>query len=319
MSSSFKRIFLFAVHCVMITTLFLVARGTWRAYSEEKLIARFSAEAIPAAVRVSMVSDEKKNWKDYITNCKYIRFTYRDKPYTVRYILDSGWIGAGNTVHLLYFPTPDLFRQPSQLKHPDPVIKKSPLVGWIVVSTFSYANRWLFFTVLLATAIVVLGLSALGRLTGLAFFDSIATGIFILAGVTGACFVSWDLWSNYGYCREIRAPGTQRTVQVIATDRYLMDRDYNHDRLIVSYYYTATVHFNGADRMIAISSDDYDRLRPHDTLTVWYNEQKDDMMSVDYTVEKGKWLFPFLLWLLVGFALWKKWFRKRQNARLARE
>ena len=307
-----KRIFLFMLHCILILFLVLVARETWWSYQEENITDRFAREGIPVTVRVASESQEKKNWKDYISNNRYFSFTYHDKSYTVHYYLDSGWVGTGSLIHLLYLPALDDFRQPGNFVHRKTVFKKSPLVSWIVVSTFKYANRSLFMTVLLVIVIAVFSLSALGRLTGISGFDKVAGAIGMVAALGGACFVTWDLWMNYRYYYTLKANTVSLTVPVITTDSYTYGPPHYTNDIYIAHYYSATVEYAADSRTIAISESDYDRLKPHDSLTVLYNAGMDDMMSADYHVEKYKWWFPITLWILAVYFIRKKWLRKKQ-------
>ena len=317
--SFIKRIFLFILHCGLILFLVVVARETWSSYQEEKLTDRFAREGTPVSVRVGAESQVKKNWKDYLSNNRYFTFTYQEKTYTVHYFLDSGWVGTGDLIHLLYLPALDAFRQPGNFVRRGTGYKKSPLVSWIVVGTFSLANRSLFITVLLSVVIVVFSLSAMARLTGISLFDKLANVIVIVAAYSSAIFFTWDLWMNYRYYNAVKAQGSTLTLPVITTDAYTYGTPRYSNSVYEAHYYSATVEFGSESRMIAINESDYDHLKPRDALAVWYNRDMDDMVSAAYRVEKYKWFFPVMIWILGAFYTWKKWPWRKPDTGLARE
>ncbi len=294
-----KKFLLLIGQLLLVTFLVFTAREAWLAYVQETENEQFARESIPVTVRVKRILKDKRDWKDYIGYSKYVDFSFHGKTYTLRYLPDSGWVGQGTAVRLLYSSSLDRFLQPGRLLHPPGNVKISKLINWSVVGTFSYAHRWLFGFLILATISGLLCFSILFNLTGWILFDFLARIIKVVCAAGMLVYFTWNVFSNYRYYQRVQN-GSSQQATITETEKRTVFNQGNENE-VKFYYYAAMVPdataANG-QRRIMISESDYSRYRAGDKLPVYYQSSMDEMMSVDYSFERYKWVFVGVMWII---------------------
>lgn len=151
---------------ILVIFFGFLARETWRMHGEEQRKERISKDGIREIVKLDDVSNDKKTWRDYIGNSRYISFQYKTKAYAMRYTQDSVFLQNGALVPVIYSPLYDDFIQPVSVSAPQAhVFKTSPLIQFTAVRTFSRANALLFFAVLLTAVFLVFSCGFLAGIT----------------------------------------------------------------------------------------------------------------------------------------------------------
>ena len=294
-----KKFAVFLGQFILIAFLALIAREAWGGYVQEKENEQFAREGIPVTVQINRILKDKRDWKDYIGYSKYIAFGYQGKSYDLRFLPDSGWVGEGTRVLLLYSPSLDRFVQPGRLRHTDPNGKVSKLIDWTVIGTFSPAHTWLFVFLALSTFIALFGFSVLFNLTSITLFDFLA-GIFKWVAALGLLtYFTWNVLSNYYYYKRVKT-GTIRSARITGTEK---NHEFNDPRTnsIKLYYYTAfTPDATAPDktRRFMISGRDYEKFHKGDFLPVYYQSSMDEIMSLDYSFDISNWVFLAMIWVL---------------------
>ncbi len=293
-----RRFFIAIVQLLFIAFFLFLLREAYHAYQQEKLAIRFAREAAPVRIQVQQVDQKKYSWKDYIGNSKYITFTYRQKPYTFRYIQDSAWVGEGSFVWLWYHPSLDMFRQQELAAHHAPLAKSSRLVNWTVLNSLGYANRWLMACGFLGFVLLVFTTAFLRNIADWQIFKIVEDGLLLLLFLGIALYSTYDTWSNYRYYTQLKSEGQALRLPLLDKDRYAFPE--NDRQLTAFHVYSAKIYFKEEEREVPVTEADYDQLAKGDIIHLWYNPAMDDIMAADYRFENWKWIFVGICWLLVA-------------------
>lgn len=297
-----RKIFVFILQCVFIVFLCFLARGAWLGYQEVKQDATFASEGQLVEVPVVEVTHEKKTWKDFIGNSKYLSIHYHQKNYVVRYLADSGWVGAGDHVTLIYLAATDAFRQPPH-KYPQHNYQ-SKLIHWTFIGTFSLAHKWLFAALALSLIAIIFILSMLARLTDATLLVRLSNWLVIACFVGAGIFFSWDTWRYYQYYQALKENAVVQTVLLVDKGKVVFPS--NDTDAWVDYDYYAVVEFDKERREISISSQDYTNWKAGDRVPVLYNAGMNDMMSPNFSLKYWKALLLIIMWVVIYYIVRKK-------------
>ena len=303
------RLYTMVLSVILAFILGFVTYGCWRMYEETKQQNRFANEGQLLTVTVNEEDYTQRSWRDMLGNSKYLSFRYQGKPYQVRYVTDTTFVGPGDRVQLLYHPDYDAFRQPGNgsLRFQRDTTK-SRLINWSVVNSFSSESSWLMLCLVCSAAFFFYGSGVIVMLTGLTFLQSIARImlVVILLGISG--FLTYDSWMYYHYYQHLKANGHTVSVIVIDTDRTTQT---GRRSSIKTYTYRATIRYQQQKRIILISEDDYERLKPNDTLQAYYDESVNDFMSVDNPLDYWHFLAAAFFWLITAIIGWNILFSQK--------
>jgi hypothetical protein len=308
---SVKGFFFFIGHIIIILFFALLVRELWHGYQNEKRTILFSKEGHPERITIDNTTNERKTWKDYLSNSKYIHFTFHNKPYEIRYVQDSGWVGPGTKVTLLYDENRDDFMQPGLNTYREPIYKKSKLVDFTVVSLFSPENLWLFFFVVFGLVLIVFVSGVLANLTGLDIISRFMNVLVSCIFIAGAIFITYDAYTYYKYARQVRVDANAVTVPLLDKYRTMLNNGHSSDGFELFYFYSALVHYNTEDRIIPIGERDYNNVNKNEPLNALYNSRMDEMVSQNYSPSYSSAFFVAIVWVLLIFWVTQKLKRRK--------
>ncbi|RAK03276.1 hypothetical protein LX87_01398 [Larkinella arboricola] len=301
----------------LVVTLILIAvigGATWLMvffYQEERIQNLFLKEGQLIRVSVADVDFGQRSWLDGVSNACYIRFSYGQKAYETRYVMDSTWVGAGDRVQLLYHPGRDEFRQPHTEPKPDHTVSR--LIRWSSANDFIQEYKLLGGVLVLATFLffLVSGL-VVSIFPEFTLIRSIARMVLIVVLGAVAVFFTYDAVAYYRYYQHVKTNGRPLEVTVLATDRHRLGRS-TSNTVFRSYRYDATCRFAKGERTIPITEDEYETLKPNDRLAVLYDALLDDSMSATYSGNTGHYILPAFFWFLFLVFLWNLVFKPQKR------
>ncbi len=287
--------------------------ASWGLYREEVLAGRFRREGRPVSVTVAETSDEPRSWRDHLGNVTYLTFRYRQQPYTARFVTDTLRVGQGDRLSLLYHAGLDAFRQPGQPVHFTKFTGTSRLVKWTVLYSLSEENKWLFACAFLGVSFFLLSTGTLATITGWHFLPGSGYALLVVALLGGTAFLTYDSWQYVQYYGHLKAHGRPAQVPVVRADRHSYFT--RGSRGSQSYRYTATVTWEGQERVIPLEEARYGELVPGDALPVLYDPVLDDLMPADYTMDYREFPLTVIAWGLTLYFLWRKITRRPRAPR----
>ena len=294
--TSAGRVYSFVISLVVAAILGVTTWACWGLYQEARLQRQFIREGQLLSVTVDQTDHKQRSWRDIFSNSAYLMFNYRGKAYTTRYVMDTAYVGAGDQVQLLYHSAYDDFRQPRTAVRFDRSTQKSRLIEWTSIRAFSDENRLLLLCLLLTTASFFLISGVIVTIIPVGFLQAIARLVLIVELIIAAIFFTYDTYQYYQYYQHLKTNGHEVTVQVLTTDRRAYGRNARDDWPI--YTYEATIQYQQQERVIPISEDEFEALKPKDTLKAYYDESANDFMSVDFPPNYWQVLGPAFFWLL---------------------
>ncbi|MFD2934516.1 hypothetical protein [Spirosoma flavum] len=297
------RLYSFLLSLIISVILGVTTWGFWVIYQDATLQSEFTKEGQLVSVRVEQADQNQRSWRDILSHSTYLTFTYRGKAYTTRFVMDSAYVGAGDRVKLLYHAGYEAFRQPGDEVRFDQSKRKSRLIGWTTVREFTNEKKLLLLCLLLSTASFFFITGFIVTLIPIPFLQDIARFVFIAELVIAAIFFTYDAWAYLLYYQHIKATGRPVSVKVLATQRIAYNRRNTRHSSINWYHYQATIRYQQQERVIPISHDDFDALKPSDLLNALHDESVDDFMSVTYSPDYGLVILPAILWLLTFILL----------------
>jgi hypothetical protein len=282
--------------------------GSWQLYQNEKQLQQFIKEGQPVTVQVTATDRQSRDWYAPFFNNVYISFNYHHRSYTANYRQDSGWVYVGDRVSLLYHPALDAFRQSNKQIHFNKPNDHSRLIRFSFAGRWSDGQKWMFLSLALFTVFI---LSLLGLITSIIQIPFLqGAGNFFIAGfvVLGALYFTCNGWQYYQYYNRIKNNSREETVTVLATGSHAESK-----RNSWFYSYDATIQFGNEHKVIPIEKEDYQKLKPNDTLKVLYNKEENDMMSVNYTADHSNLLAALFMWCFAAFFVWTSFFKPKRS------
>lgn len=261
------RVYSFIMSLVVAAILVVTTWAFWMLYQDARLQGEFVKEGQLLSVRVDRAEHEQRTWRDMLSNSAYLTFRYKGKGYTSRFVVDTTYVSAGDRVQLLYHPAFDAFRQARNDVRFDQSTRKSRLIGWTTVRSFNDENRLLLLCLLLSAATFFIVSGVVVTIIPIPFLQAIARLVFIVALAIGAAFFTYDTYQYYHYYQHLKTSGRAVAVRVLDTDRRSIGR--GNSRSGHWYRYEATIRYQQQERMIPISEDDFETLKPNDTLQAY--------------------------------------------------
>lgn len=300
------------VSLVLSAVLAVVAWGLWHFYNEARLENRFRKEGQPVTVTIEETDWGRRNWQDAVSNSVYVTFHHNNKSYTTRCVVDTVWFSEGDRIPLLYHPQLDQFHQISAERKPLSA-PKSRLVEWSSLSRLDVEHQMLFLLLLVVTLFFFFTGGLVVRLTNWTFIQVIAQlALIFLLGVA-ALFFTYEAVAYRQYYQQLKTNGRPAEATVIATQKDRIDRSRRSSSLFKSYRYQATVRFREKERIVAITENDYENLKPGDRLPVLYDALQDDLMPSDYPADFDLVKVAVGLWLIFIGVGWALLFRKTKG------
>ncbi len=309
------KVLMFIGQIILLLFFGFLAREAWRIYRDERKIGRVAKDGVRLIVRVDRVSNERKTWRDYISNSRYVSFHYEGKEYNLRYSQDSVFLQEGVRIPVYYSSSADDFVQSMRGLHEQYHYKTSPLVQWSVIRRFNGEHTALFAVLLLGGIFLVFSTGYLATWTGIPLIRTVGNFFVLVCAVGGAIFFSYDAIAYWRYYSRLEREGVKQAVRVEDTDRRRAFNDNRSDEIWISYEYKARVNFRGEQRVIAIGCKDYEQVHPGEDLIVWNDTALDDMLGTNYTPLYENFIFPLLIWGILLF-YFLKWIR-RPKARVS--
>lgn len=299
------RIYNFIMSVVVAALLTFGTWVCWGFYADAQIQKEFTQEGQRVSVTVVQAEQRQKSWRDIFSNTTYLTVRYQGADYPIRYVMDSTYVVEGDQVTLLYHPRYRAFRQLNGGLHMkrSTSTRKSRLIDWTTISTFSDEHRLLLLCLVLTTASFFLVAGILVTLLPLTFLQDLARLVLIIELAAATLFFTYDTWAYFQYYQKLRDNGHRITVRVRDTDRTARYR--NSRSSWQTYDYQARIQDRGQEQIIPISSNDFDRLKPNDSLEVFYNESMNDSMSADFSPDYWQVLVPLFLGLIT-FVLMRK-------------
>ena len=285
------RVYSFITSLAVAVVLALATYGFWDYYQDVHLQNQFAREGQLVAVTVDQASQKQQSWRDALSHSTYLTFRYRGKEYTTRYVMDSSYVGSGNRVQLLYHPAYDAFRQSRNDVRFDRSTRKSRLVDWTTIRTFTDENKLLLLCIMLGTASFFLATGVLATIMPVGFLQTIARLVLTVELLIATIFLTYDTYQYFHYYQHLKANGHEVAVRVLDTQRRLIGNNMKSTAW-KSYTYEATIHYQQQERVIPISEDDFETLKPTDTLRAYHDEAVNDFMSVDYPPDYWQVVLP---------------------------
>jgi len=284
----------------------VLAWGSWELYKNEKELQQFIKEGRPVKVQVTATDRQNRAWYDQFANAVYITFNYNNRPYTARYLQDSGWVNEGDRVSLLYHPAFDGFRQPNKQIHFNKPTNHSRLIQFSFTGRWGDGQKWQFLSLALITVFVLVVLGIITTIIKAPVLHGL--GRIMISGIVvcGALYFTYNGWQYYQYYQKIKNNSEQETVTVLGTASHARSKRNNW-----FYRYDATVQHGNEQRVIPIEEEDYERLKPNDTLQVLYNKEENDMMPVNYSADHTNLLVALFFWCFAAFFIWNSFFKRR--------
>ena len=274
------RVYSFIMSLVVAAILAVTTWAFWGLYQDVRLQTEFVKEGQLVSVTVDQAEHQQRTWRDILSNSAYLTFRHKGKDYTSRFVADTTYVGEGDRVQLLYHPAHDAFRQPRDEVNFDQSNRKSRLIQWTTIRSFTDENRLLLLCLLLSTASFFFISGVIVTIIPIPFLQDIARLLFIVALVVGAAFFTYDTYQYFNYYQHLKTSGHEVAVRVLDTDRRSIGR--GGSRRTHWYRYEATIRYQAQERVIPISEADFETLKPNDTLTAYYDESVNDFMSVKY-------------------------------------
>ena len=298
---------------ILLLFVGFLAREAWRMYSAARQIDRVAKDGIRVQVRVDQVTTEKRSWRDYLGNSKYVHFHYEGKEYTLRYSQDSVFLQPGALIPMYYSPSGDEFVQSIKSLRREDNVRTSPLVNFTVVRLFTATHALLFFCCGLWLLFGIFALGFLARLSGMGVLWTLQNWLAGLCGLALAFYCSYNAFANWRYASKLR----QGVAQQVKVEEIYKTMDVHGtdptDRIFFEVY-RARVVFNGEPRLIAVGGRDFEQVHPGENLTVLYNAGMDDLMGANYRMLVVDYLFPVAVWGIVLFVIFRGR-RRRVNTR----
>ncbi|GAB4024249.1 hypothetical protein [Spirosoma gilvum] len=301
-------IYNFLIAVLLSVVLGVVTWGCWQLYQEARLQSEFVREGKSISVKVDEAQHDQRSWQDILGNSAYLAFRYQGKSYTTRYSMADNYVGTGDQVVLLYHPSYDTFRQPERVAPAHQSIKQSALVNWSSLRSVSKENQLLLFCIILATAFLFMASGVILSILPLDSLRYIIQSVLVIELLIAAVFFTYDIWTYFQYYQALKAKGHPETAVVVSTNRHAFPRSNSSD-WDDWYDYDATVNFQHQKRVIPISEDDYDSLKPNDSIRVIYDPSVDDVMSADYAADYKQILVPVAFWV-IALVLLRSWISK---------
>lgn len=286
----------------------ILAWGSWQLYQNEKQLQQFKTAGQPVSVLVTSTDRQNRAWYDQFSNNVYITFNFNNRSYTARYTQDSGWINMGDRVTLLYHPALDAFRQSNKQIHFNKPTSHSRLISFSFTGRWSDGQKWLILSLALFTVFILVVTGMITSVINIPLLQGF--GRFIVAGlvVTGALYFTYNGWQYYQYYKKIKNNSREETVTVLGTDSHARSKRSNW-----FYYYDATVQFHNTHKIIPVEEEDYQKLKPNDTLKVLYNSEENDMMPVNYTADHSNLVVALFMWCFAAFFVLTGFFKRQKN------
>lgn len=313
--SFFKRLGAVAGFITMLVITGIIGLLAWMArqqYLEQQQYDLISTEGQRVTVRADQVDRKYQSWKDQFGNIAYLSFTYQNKPYTLRYKQDTGWLSSGDRVELFYHAGTDAFRQPRSYSAFKDNSHQSRLMKFTIISFWNDGRKWLVAWICLTAVFALLLAGLLATLTGLPAIQTAGRFIFIAMLLAGVAYLTYNTWRYYGYYNQLKSGAREETVQVLSTYR----RNTSRQSTWHHYTYEATVQYGKQERVISIGEDEYKMLKPGAPLQVYYNNQLNDMMSVNHHPDHSNLILTVFVWFLLLFFSRQQWL-KIKNRRVA--
>ncbi len=296
------RLYNHAISIVVALVLCVATWYSWEFYADVRLQNQFGQEGQLIPVTVKDIDLKQRSWRDIIGNMEYLTVDYRGKDYSVRFVRDSSFVNSGDRIKLLYLPEKDAFRQPGPTVRFDRSTRKSRLIGWSTVFDFNDENRLLFLCLLLSIASFFLSTGVIVTFIPVPFLQDIARLVLIVALFASTVFFAYDTWTYYHYYQHLKTKGHEVSVRVLDTER--IGHRGNHSHSSTNWYdYEATIRYQQQERVIPISEDDFDTLKPGSSLTAFYDASVNDFMSVDFSPEYVRFLIPVFFGFLTFIAI----------------
>ena len=207
------------ISIVISVILGLAVWLSWGLYREEALDGRFRREGQPVRVTIEQTSDQRQTWRDELSYVTYLSFHYRQQPYTVRFVVDTFRVGAGEPVSLLYHPGLDAFRQPGNSIRFRERSGNSRLLNWSVVEAFSAERKSLILCVALGVAFFLVASGTIANLTGSDFLPGVGYSLLVVLLLGGTAFLTYDSCQYVQYHSHLKANGRTVEVTVTGTDQ----------------------------------------------------------------------------------------------------
>ncbi|OQP58356.1 hypothetical protein [Niastella populi] len=286
----------------------MLAWGSWYLYQNEKQVQQFRIAGQPVSVLVTATDRQNRAWYDQFSNNVYITFNYNNRSYTARYTQDSGSINEGDRVTLLYHPALDAFRQSNKQIHFNKPAGHSRLISFSITGRWSDGQKWLLLSLALFIVFILVVTAMITSVIQIPLLRG--TSRFIVAGlvVIGALYFTYNGWQYYQYYKKIKNNSREETVTVLGTNSHARSKRSNW-----FYYYDATVQFQNEHKVIPIEEEDYQKLKPNDTLKVHYNSEENDMMPVNYTADHSNLVVALFMWCFAAFFVWTGFFKRPKN------
>lgn len=311
--SFLKRLGAVAGFIVMLIITAIIGLLAWQCreqYLNQQQYELISTEGQRVTVRTDDVSREYRSWKDPFGNIAYLRFTYNNKPYTLRYQQDTSWLSSGDRIVLFYHPGTDVFRQPRTYSAFKDNSNQSKLVKFTIISFWNDGRKWLVACVLLSSIFVLLLSGLLATLTGSTIVRTAGRLVFIALLLAGVAYLTYNTWQYYRYYNQLKSGAHEETVQVLSTYRRNTSRRSNW-----FYTYEATVQHGKQERVIPIEEEEYRVLKPGAPLQVYYNSQLNDMMSINHSPDHTNLLATLFAWVLLLYFTRQQWLKIRNTPR----
>jgi hypothetical protein len=293
-----SEIYRFIISLIVIVILGGATYVCWMLYDDMLLQKQFATEGQLITVPVKDIDLKQRSWRDIIGNMEYLTVDYQGKDYSVRYVRDSSFVSSGDQIKLLYLPEKDAFRQPDNIDHFRQTTNKSRLVQWTTVRDFTIEHKMLLMCLVLSTASFFFIAGFIATYIPVPLLQDLARILLTIEFIVGTIFLTYDSWAYYQYYNRLKTKGQEISVKVLDTNRRVFGRSSrNH-----WYTYEATVRYQ-QERIIRISEDDYDRLKPGSSLNVVYDSSVDDMMSVNYPAGFSQAILPVFFGFLTVIAI----------------
>jgi hypothetical protein len=290
---------------ILLVFVGFLAREGWRMYDEQRRVERVAKDGVRTTVRVDAVTTERKTWRDYLSNSKYVHFRYDGKDYTLRYSQDSIYLQSGISIPVYYSASAGEFVQNIKGSRSEEVVRTSPLVKFTVVRLFSPTHAILFFCWGLTLLFIIFALGFLATLTGMPVLWTVQNRVGGFCAVCLAVYISYNAFANWRYASQLRQ-GVVQSVKVKDIYKTMDEHNTDPSDRIFFEVYRARVLFNGEPRIIAVGRKDFEQVHPGENLTVLYNAGMDDMMGANYHMPVVDIVFPFVVWGIVLFAIFQR-------------